>query len=152
MFTSEPNSNLGNKKYIIKDGVIQNGYSIILDNATAQLDSTNKRLLIKKSNTKYNGWCAFSIDVTNINKIYVITESYKPDNLWSAFVVMQIIDSLYKNTSNIFGHAPVPNSLPTNGCMNIESITGLKNILISSYGIDNIDQYSFYIHDLYFEN
>ena len=148
----ELNSNLGNKKYIIKDGVIQSGYSIILDNVTAQLDSTNKRLLIKKSNTKYNGWCAFSIDMTYIKKVCVITEPYKPNNLWSTFVVIQIVDSLKKNSETIFGNGVSSNQLPSNGCIITTTITGAKNILVSAYGIDNIDQYSFYIHDLWFEN
>ena len=90
--------------------------------------------------------------MTYIKKVCVITEPYKPNNLWSTFVVIQIVDSLKKNSETIFGNSVMAKQFPSNGCTITTEITGTKNILVSSYGMDNIDVYSFYIHDLWYEN
>jgi len=139
------------KIYIVKDGVVQEGYELILDNATQNYDNENGFLEVIKTNNTYIGYAAFKVDLTDYKYVCGTIAKYTFDSegFMSAAKLISIQNSLTKDSKEV--HASTTDWEHADpGIVQVDDLTGEKYIVVSGYYY-NHPRYSFKIKDLWLE-
>ena len=142
-----PEPIVDNRTFIIKDGVVQNGFEMKTNEATTTYDSGLGMLKVHFTGTNVAA-IYFIVDLTNYNKICRLTKNLTDGNgSWNTSARYTVISDAVLNATDM---SSLSNKLDAEFA-NVEALNGNKYINIVSYAGNSNGDYDYYIKDLWLE-
>ena len=142
-----PEPIVDNRTFIIKDGVVQDGFEMKTNEATTTYDNTLGMLKVHFTGTNSVA-VYFIVDLTNYNRICRLTKNLTDGNgSWNNTARYTVISD---NVLNITEPGAIANKSDAEFA-NVESLSGNKYINIASYAGNANGDYDYYIKDLWLE-
>ena len=142
-----PEPIVDNRTFIIKDGVVQDGFEMKKNEVTTTYDSELGMLKVHFTGTNSVA-IYFIVDLTNYNKICRLTKNLANGNgSWNNSARYTVISDnvLTETDANTIG-AKLDAEFA-----NVENLSGNKYINIVSYAASATGDYDYYIKDLWLE-
>lgn len=143
-----PEPIVDNRTFIIKDGVVQDGFEMKTNDVTTTYDNELGMLKVHFTGANNNVAIYFIVDLTNYNKICRLTKNLTDGNgSWNTTARYTVISD---NVLNVADVNSLANKMDAE-FVNVQNLSGNKYINIASYAANTNGAYDYYIKDLWLE-